>query len=215
MTRRQWGRLGEAIHPFWEAVILVLLFLACAFVPRCASAAEAARPLPVTPALVCATQHALKLHATPTWARPRCEEVAAALNDTREPLVTLAVAANESDMRAAALAHVSRGVYDVGLVGVRCVLGPGSRCTNGQARGRTLTELRDPVVNVQVGAAIMEEKRARHGHHWLRHYNGGTREHGYALRIQALVAALGGRFVKTKWARTQKQCRQIVATVAP
>ena len=193
-----------------STLLLFALFLVPAFIPRCASGAE-----PVTPSLVCQVQHALKLHVTPAWARPRCEEVAAALNETREPLVTLAVAANESDMRAAALARVVHGVYDVGLVGVRCVLGPGSRCTNGPARGRTLTELRDPVVNIQVGSAIMEEKRARHGHRWLRHYNGGTREHGYALRIQALVAALGGRFVKTKWARTQKQCRQIVATVAP
>lgn len=208
MTRFLWRWFGyEPRDLFWLAV-LVALFLACAITPRCASGAE-----PVTPSLVCGVQHALKLHATPAWVRPRCEEVAAALNDTREPLVTLAVAANESDMRAAALAHVGHGVYDVGLVGVRCVLA-GSRCTNGQARGRTLTELRDPVVNVQVGAAIMEEKRARHGHRWLRHYNGGTREHGYALRIQALVAALGGRLVKIKWPRTQKQCRQIVAAVA-
>ena len=35
MTHRQWGRLDEAIHPFWEAVILVLLFFSCAFVPKC------------------------------------------------------------------------------------------------------------------------------------------------------------------------------------
>ena len=168
---------------------------------------------PVTPSLVCQVQHALKLKATPSWDAPRCEAVSAAMNDTLEPLVTLAVAANESDMRAGALAHVSHGVYDVGLVGVRCVLSYGGRCTNGPALGHTLTELRDPVVNIQVGAAIMEEKRARHGHRWLRHYNGGTREHGYALRIHALVAALGGRLVKTKWPRTQKQCRQIVAAV--
>ena len=209
MSRFLWRWFGyEPRDLFWLAV-LVGLFLVCAVTPRCAHGEEL-----VTPALVCATQHALKLHATPTWARPRCEEVAAALNDTREPLVTLAVAANESDMRAAALAHVSRGVYDVGLVGVRCVLGPGRRCTNGQARGRTLTELRDPVVNVQVGAAIMEEKRARHGHRWLRHYNGGTREHGYAERIGALAAAFVGTFRWTKWARTREQCRRIVTAVA-
>lgn len=193
--------------------ILALLLAANVF-NGYAALDSAPRPAPVTPSLVCSVQRALKLHATSAWEALRCEAVADAMNDTREPLVTLAVAANESDMRAGALAHVSHGVYDVGLVGVRCVLGPGSRCTNGQARGHTLTELRDPVVNVQVGASIMEEKRARHGHRWLRHYNGGTREHGYALRIQALVAALGGRLAKTKWPRTQKQCRQIVAAVA-
>ena len=125
--------------------------------------ASHAQPMQVTPSLVCQVQHALKLHVTPAWARPRCEEVAAALNETREPLVTLAVAANESDMRAASLAHVSHGTYDVGLVGVRCVLGTGSRCTNGPARGRTLTELRDPVVNIQVGAGAQASRVGPYG----------------------------------------------------
>ena len=112
------------------------------------------------------------------------------------------------------MAHARRGVYDVGALGVRCLLGRANRCTNGPAAGKTLAELQDPVVNIQVGAAIMEAKRARHGRHYLRHYNGGTREHGYAERIGALAAAFRGTFHWTKWARTREQCRRIVTAVA-
>ena len=176
------------------------------------AALDAAEPVRVTPALVCSVQSAIKLKSTPAWVRPRCEEVAAALNKTRDPLLTLAVAVNESDMRAAALAHVGPGVYDVGLVGVRCVLGTGGKCTNGHARGRTLSELRDPVINIWVGSAIMEEKRERHGRRWLRHYNGGTREHGYAGRIQAIMAALGGVELKVSGKRMRELVRRIART---
>ena len=208
---------------------LVLLFLACAIQPRCASAAEPAR---VTPALVCAVQRAIRFHE-PAWAEDRCERVAAALSATPNPRQMAAICTNESDMRSGVVVKARPGVYDVGLCGVRCVCPKADyerwargemsgkeaadvtacRCQNGPARGYSLAQMRDPAVNVRVAAAVLATKG---GH--LGRYNGATtakRGARYAARIAAIEAAFGGRAVKVaaRETRLRKLVRQIVAAV--
>lgn len=162
--------------------------------------------------LICRAQPAIKRKAAPAWNPALCDRVAGALAKTREPLTVLAICVNESDLRPSAVAHIGPGVLDTGLMGVRCRLRDG-RCANGPAAGLTVRELLDPAINIRVGVQVLETKRARHGRHYLRHYNGGTREHGYAGRIAVLVAALGGIKVRAPGRRVEKLARQIIEAV--
>ena len=193
------------------------------------------KPPTVSPSLVCSVQHAIRWRDS-AWTPAQCERVAGALNSTRDPVEMAAICVNESDMRPGVAVESRPGVFDVGFCGVRCVtardtrasslaLGqrvlrgqlkpnqPTGRCLNGPARGYSLEQLRDPVVNVAVAAQIAEAKRAAYGKDWHRHYNGGTREHGYTGRIAALVAALGGVQVKVQGKRMRELTAKVVAAV--
>jgi hypothetical protein len=181
--------------------VLVALFISC----------DADATEPVSADLVCRVQNAIRWRS-PAWAPSECATVAEELNATPEPRTSLAVAINESDLRPRAVAHARPGVYDVGLMGVRCVIERG-RCSNGPARGLSIEQLKNPETNIRVAAQIMATKRAHFGGDWLRAYNGGTAEHGYAGRIAALVAALGGVVVETKSARIRRLVERIVAAV--
>lgn len=178
---------------------------------------------------VCRVQHAIQ-HRNPAWTADMCAKVAEAVNATFDPRLVLAVAVNESDLREFALRRARRGVYDTGLMGVRCRLTPGSdrstradwrsvsgqaallasRCSNWPVRGRSVRELLDPVVSIQAGEQLLKRKRQRDPRHWLRHYNGGTVEHGYADRVAATKSALRGRRFLVDSEAVNKRTSQIV-----
>jgi len=167
----------------------------------------------VTPALVCQVQNAIRFRES-AWPVATCERVATALNSTPRPRTTLAVAIIESDLRPLVVATTRPGVHDVGLMGVRCVALPsGGACLFGPARGYAVEELKDLEINVRVAAAIMAQKKAAYGKHWMRAYNGGTREHGYARNIAAIEKALDGKQVRVKNPRVRKMVRQIAESV--
>jgi hypothetical protein len=189
----------------WHLLFFGLVFL-CAIQPRCARADTPA----VTADLLCAVKSAIKLHRQPVWTPERCEEVEAALNATPDPRQMAAICTNESDLNERALVEVRPGVYDVGLCGVRCVLGQDKRCTNGPARGYTLAQLMAPVTSIHVADLVLNS----HGGS-LRKYNGGTREHGYEARIGAIMSALGGVEVRVKGHRMEKLVRQIAKATRP
>lgn len=165
----------------------------------------------VSAELVATVQSALRW-SRPAWPASRCEAVAAALSVLPEPLTMLAVAVNESGMRADAIRGAGNGVFDVGLMGIRCRVRPGDevtapangagpaesvtksktltdgsagRCQNGPARGYTVNQLLDPVVNIRVAHVLATLK----GPAWLDKWNGDS---GYANRIGVLIAALAG-----------------------
>jgi len=180
-------------------------------------------------------QHAIRWRSA-AWSADKCEMLSEAFNGTRDPQLTAAICINESDWREDVVSFVRPGVYDVGLCGVRCVLYPGGsatargygprsagrpadlpagRCQNGPARGYTLRQLLDGPTNIRVADQILHETHRGS----LRRYNGGTREHGYAGRVGAVLAALGGVdvFAKRRYksghhreTRGEKLTRQIL-----
>ena len=188
----------------WLKCAVAVVALSC--VPRCAHADTPA----VTADLICSVKSAIKLKRQPAWTPALCEAVAAVLNATPDPRQMAAVCVNESDLNERAIVEVRPGVFDVGLCGVRCVLGQDKRCTNGHARGYILAQLLDPVVNIRVSAAVLSS----HGGS-LKRYNGGTREHGYESRIGAIMSALGGVEVRVKGHRMRELVRRIVAVPPP
>ena len=181
--------------------------------PARAQTAPAGPPRDVSAAQVCQVQSAIRWQER-AWDVATCERVATALNATPDPVTMLAVCINESDLRPTAIDVVRPDVYDAGLCGVRCHV-VGGKCADGPARGMALQQLFEPATNVAIAANVMAEKRAKLGRHYLRGYNGGTREHGYAERIGAIAAALGGVRVATKCKRVRRLVELIVAAVAP
>ena len=192
----------------WE-IATVLLFLACAFTPRCSWAGT----VRVTPDLVCQTQHAIRWreHA---WTQQQCQTRAAefAVSGQRwgvEPTTLLAIAIVESDLRPSAVRQDGLA-WDVGLMGVRCVSSEraparGARCLAGPARGRSIQDLLVPAISIDLGAKILST--VHHGS--LTAYNGGRREHGYTENVAGILAALGGIEVRAKSARIRKLIAQI------
>jgi len=170
----------------------------------CSPARAEIKASAVTAELVCNVQDAIRWRE-PAWTSSRCDRIAAALNATPAPAVLLAVAINESDLRPRAIArHGDRS--DVGLLGIRCVHGKGHRCTNGPAAGLTIRSLMEPTTNIRVGAAVLASKAS------VEDWNGAGRD-GYATRIAAIVAALGGARVEVKNRRVRKLVEQIAAAV--
>jgi hypothetical protein len=184
------------------------------------SPAAAADDIAVTPALVATVQNAIRWRV-PAWERDVVDEVASAVNETREPATLLAMAVLESDMRPRALAKRRRPsdgatVVDVGLCGVACVLGPDGRCTNEPVRGLTTAKLQDPILNVLAAAQVLEHKRAVLGRRALGGYNGdrdGSNRYGESVR--AIVAAFGGvvDVAKVKKRRIRELARLIATAV--
>ena len=219
-----WFATGRVVVGLAKTALLLAAVGVC-----CSHCVGPARAESVTPSLICRVQSAIK-HRSPAWSEQRCVDVSAAIADTARPRTTLAMAIWESDLRPDVAVEARPGVFDAGLLGVRCVLYPGTgvtargygprsaaagRCQNGPARGYTLEQLKDPVINVRVAAEIMAEKRARHGQGWLRAYNGATTENGYGENIRVIAAALAGVRLPSKSARARKLIAQILAAVAP
>ena len=185
-----------------EALALPVL-LAAAALPSNEAASGAA---------ICRAQHALRPHLPMPEAE--CQEIADAANATFAPRLIIAIAIIESDFRADALKRRGRGVYDTGLMGIRCKLARRADrttramwrtdagraavldlpCTNWPLEGVTLRELLRPAVSIHAAEQILLQKRHLNRRHYLRLYNGGLREHGYAARVRAVeVAVFRGR----------------------
>jgi hypothetical protein len=176
-------------------------------------AAQAGAPPLVHTNLVCAVQQAIR-HKSPLWTVTECEQAAIAFGLTSNPRLTMAIAVNESDMRPNVVAWHHKGrVADVGLLGVRCKLGPDDRCKNWPVRGLTVEELKDIDTNIAAGEKILQKKKRLLGSRYLHGYSGSTRDRGYTDRITAIMAALSGVEVKSSSPRVRKLISQIVAAV--
>jgi hypothetical protein len=189
--------------------------------------------------MVCSVQPAVSRQ--PAWPASECRRVAAALNETKQPRTAAAMITLESDWRPGVAVEALPGVFDIGLLGVRCVVRPEStaratgarpaeiqtttqtqtdgmlagRCLNGPARGHTLVELKDAVTNIRVAAQIMEEKRARFGKAWMFRYNGATHENGYTRKVAVIAASLGGVRLATKDKRVRRLVELILTAFRP
>lgn len=158
----------------------------------------------LSPELVCSVQKALR--SGPAWPARKCVRVADAFNRTGRPVTIASIAVNESDMRDHAIAWHGPHVADVGLMGIRCHLGPDRRCTNGPARGLTIAQLMRAETSIRVGAAILASKAN------VGHYNAkGKRGRAYAAKIATLAEAFGGVEVRVKGKRVRELVRRIVA----
>lgn len=191
----------------------------------------------VSSEMVCSVQASVSRR--PAWSEHECRRVAAALNETPRPRMVAAMVTLESDWRPDVAVEARPGTFDAGLLGVRCVLYPGSsasargdgprsagdsklaeqpagRCLNGPARGHTLVTLADPVTNIRVAAEIMAQKRARFGTKaYLYRFNGATHENGYTRKVRVVEAALGGVRMGTKSKRVRKLVELILAVTGP
>jgi Transglycosylase SLT domain len=164
----------------------------------------------INPALVCRVQHAI-LWQEPPWTARECEARAfdfagAADHWDLSPAVLFAIAINESDLRTK-VARPDRGALDLGLMAVRCRLGPDGRCTNKPVKEMTPAQVMRPAVNIEKGAEILATLHAGN----LASYNGGpnAREHGYPDKIRAILAALVGVEGRVKGKRLRELVRRI------
>lgn len=168
-------------------------------------ASSSAHAADVTPELVCQVKSAFGRR---TWSYESCSKVARALRGSSEPDVLFAVCINESTLRAHDVAWTREGdKADAGLCGVRCQVGANGRCTNGLVRKMKLVDLFDPAVNVSVAARILATKSS------LGRYAGETRDRGYASRVLAIAAALGGTRVEVKSKRVREIVRRILVVL--
>lgn len=223
----------------------ILLFLACGLAVLLGSydgcGARADQPhQTITPELALAVQNAIRWRNA-AWGEDMAREVAGAVNETPDPVQTVAQMINESDMRERAMRVTmlpdGRVAYDIGLMGVRCVtigslaeeIGsssagansgptlqiqtPRDRCLNGPARGIYAHQLFDPATNIRTAMAVLKSHEGD-----LNRYNGcretKRRKCWYSARVEALVAALGGVQVKVMGPRMRKLTGQIIAALA-
>lgn len=156
--------------------------------------------------LVCTVEHAIRWKTAP-MSTATCAKIADALNATKTPDLLLAVAINESDLRPHVVAHVSDTVDDRGLMGIRCRREVSGNC-GGLAHGYTPAQLLNPVISIHLADMILRKK----GYN-LQHYNGGLKDHGYATRIEVLLAALSGVILPTKSRVTRQRAARIVAAL--
>ena len=172
--------------------------------------AREAAPPPVTAALVCAVQHAICWQED-EWTEPQCQARARDFDASGKrwgfaPTQLFAMAINESDLRTKAIRQ-DRGALDIGLMAVRCKVGPGGRCVNKPVKGLTPAHLMRPALNIDKGAEILA---TLHGGS-LSGYNGGpnAREHGYPEKVAAIMSALGGVEVRVKGKRMRELVKRI------
>ena len=170
----------------------------------------------INPALVCRVQRAIRWQEEP-WTAKQCEDQAFYFGEAGDhwnlsPAVLFAIAINESDLRTKVV-RPDRGALDLGLMAVRCKVGPLGRCTNKPVKGLTPAQVMRPAVNIEKGAEILA---TLHGGD-LASYNGGphAREHGYPEKIRAILSALVGVEVKVKGRRMRELVRRIARVVRP
>lgn len=218
----------NALASFARRFIFVAFLFVLYFLVHCCGEARAS---PVDAATVCAVRAAL--HPVDRWDGDKCAAIATAMNTADDPVELLAMSVVESDVRPDSWARSSETVFDIGLLGIRCVLSkgvrgvlapgpalptqsrklPSGRCTNGPARGLTLRQLQDPVVNVRVAIALIARKKHHFGDDWRRAYNGGTTENGYAGRVRVVRAAILGIERRTNDKRARGLARKILKEV--
>lgn len=169
----------------------------------------------VSPEVVCAVQRAVRWREE-AWTEEECrarerDYADAGLRWNLLPVQLMAISIVESDLRVRAQRVVGRKL-DLGLMGVRCVLGlrRRGRCANWPVRGLTPTQVMEPRRNIEKGAEIMAE--LHHGD--LSSYNsghkGGTR---YPAKVAAIVSALGGIETRVVGKRLRKLVNQIAKVV--
>ena len=189
---------------------LAMLVLGCCIC--CCDLARADTAV-VTPDRVCAIQHAIRWHHA-EWPDWQCLRVSEAINAAAEktgqrPVTLLAIAVTESDLRPNVehwYGDIAPGTSgDLGLMGVRCKLGPNMLCSNGVLRGWKYPAAMRIEANVMLAARILASKPT------LNDYNGGK---GYAERIRAIAAAIMGVRVPVASKRVRKLIGQIVGAIA-
>jgi hypothetical protein len=98
---------------------------------------------------------------TPAWKPAFCERIANAVLDSSKrhavpASLIIAVMMNESDMNEKAFRTTFKQGHlyakDGGLMGIRCIVDPKGRCTNGNLHGMVWTDVMDPVTNIDLGA---------------------------------------------------------------
>lgn len=187
-------------------------------------------PSVFTPELVCGIQHAIRFQEK-AWEPWMCLRVHTAFTKaaaaTKQDVRTLfAIAINESDLQP----HVERytrnekvikflpggkmltqtqetwegSTIDGGLMGIRCKVGTNGLCSNGTLKGWKWPQALAIENNVLLGAKILATKKS------LQHYNGGTRDHGYQARIDAILLAMAGTEPKVSGKRMKKLVSQIL-----
>src|SRR5512137_1827453 len=171
-------------------ILLVALILSPGVLCVDCSNARADETARVDAGQLCAVKAAMRRGR---WSPQMCQGVAKALNETRDPVLFAAIAVYESDLREKSFVTRPRGVYDIGLMGVRCVTRTHEEdtqdlCLNGAARGLTFKKLLDAPTNIRAAERVFYETHKGS----LRGYSGSTKERGYSARIAVLVAALGG-----------------------
>ena len=186
---------------------------------RATSAGVGSYPAQVTPALVCAVQHAIRWRDEP-WSERLCESQAQSFTTSGErwgfdPLQLFAMAIIESDLRLMVI-RFDRGGMDIGEMAVRCKVSQDvmrTRCMNKPVKGLTPAQVMQPWRNIEKGAEILATLHAGS----LTGYNGGpnAREHGYSGKVAAIMAALGGVKVLVKGATRRKRVEQIARAVRP
>lgn len=191
---------------------LCLALFLCGFV-ECRTCTAEAQPARVEAAQVCAVHRAVSHERA--WSPARCAAVATILDEfTGAPLRMLAMAVNESNMRADVVRVTVRSdglvAYDVGLLQVRCLVDPKRKdavCLNGPAKGLRAKDLKDPTVNVRTAWEVYD----MHGRDPGR-YNGATgkRAKRYRQRVSAIEAALIGMPFVAPDKRTRGLCKRIV-----
>jgi hypothetical protein len=189
-------------------VIRLLLMFVVGLAMTMTATIGPARADDVAPELVCRVQDSIRWRA-PAWSTSKCQEVSAALNATDSPRELTGICINESDFREDAIVWHGPTVADVGLCGIRCILGKRRRCTNGPAAGLTVRQLQRARTNIAVAAAILAAKGS------VGRYNSSTPEIGdaYQARVAVLVAALAGLPVEPKRI-TGKRLRKLVEQIA-
>jgi hypothetical protein len=206
-------------------------------------------PAPAAPALVVDDEASVakalcelkrKIGARKGWAPETCRALAStvmasAARHDLSPALLLAVMIQESDLdENAARPSRTRGkvAKDSGLMGIRCVIGQGGRCTNALVRGLTWKQVMDPHFNVELGARYLAHYRAvrsckHRDHAYWAHYNHGMRyiSQGrarlYPRHVAALYTALGAslRLDTTELARVKtiisadERARRLVSVV--
>jgi hypothetical protein len=166
---------------------------------------------PITPDLVCKVKEAIRFRS-PAWPHWYCLRVADAVDYAEKATgqradVITGIMVAESDLRAG-VAHwyssdgPAPGVCgDLGIMGVRCCLGPDMRCSNGLVKGWKYPAVMRLENNILLGAKILAAKPR------LNDYNGGP---GYSEKVYAIAGALSGIRVRSSVRRIRTLINQIL-----
>jgi hypothetical protein len=171
-----------------------------------------------TPVILITSDHVCKVqksirHKNVIWSAKLCKKIADAYNSTFAPWHMFAISINESDMRYNVHYRAGKHKVDVGLTGVRCFLNRYGRCTNWPVKNWTISDLKNPVKNIEAGAKILKQKLDSYGAPaFLHRYNGSSRENGYTKKINVIFHALHGTLVKTEDVRVRKLASSIIAS---
>ena len=169
-----------------------------------------APPSVVTPELICKVKNSIR-YRTPAWPDWYCGRVSTALNTEatatgKDPVVLASIGVVESDFRPNAhhwygSSPVPGACGDLGLMGVRCCLGPDMLCSNSLVKGWKYPAVLKLENNIMLGAKILAATPT------LNDYNGGK---GYSEKVYAVAGAFVGIRTKSPVKRIRKLIHQIL-----